>query len=174
MKKTPLPNAERRQLLKWMGGSVAILSVTGLAGCSDGGSESGTTAAKPQAKPQPEPKPQPAAKPAPQPAQAAPAAEPPAETVAQTPAKPDTQAAAANTGEMPVLSEDNPQAQALGYVSDSSRVDASRYPNHAADQACSNCALYTGQAGQDAGPCGIFPGRQVSAKGWCSAYNRKA
>lgn len=170
MKKTSEPNAERRQLLKWMGGSVAILSVTGLTACSDGGSESSSAAAKPQTKPQPEPKPQPA----PQPTQSAPVAEPPAETVAQTTPEPAAQASAAMPGDLPVLSEDNPQAQALGYVSDTSRVDASRFPNHAADQACANCALFTGQSGQDKGPCGIFPGNQVSADGWCSAYNRKA
>lgn len=172
MKKTAKPNIERRQLLKWMGGSVAILSVTGLAACSDGGSEAGTANAKPQAKPQPEPQPKP--KPAPQPTQAAPAAEPPPEAVVQTPPGSGAQPAAAKPGELPLLAEDNPQAQALGYVSDTSRVDASRYPNHSADQVCANCALFAGQAGQDQGACGIFPGRQVNAQGWCSAYNRKA
>jgi hypothetical protein len=26
----------------------------------------------------------------------------------------------------------------------------------------------------DAGPCPLFPGKQVSAKGWCSAWAKKA
>ena len=34
--------------------------------------------------------------------------------------------------------------------------------------------LFQGKAGDAAGGCGIFPGLQVSAKGWCSAYVKKA
>jgi hypothetical protein len=63
---------------------------------------------------------------------------------------------------------------ALGFVTDASRVDASKHPNFAAGQACGNCALFGGQSGAAAGPCPIFQNREVSAKGWCSSYVKKA
>jgi hypothetical protein len=74
----------------------------------------------------------------------------------------------------PMVNEKDGQAVALGYAADSTKVDAKKFPKHAATQMCSNCALYSGKAGDAAGPCGIFPGKQVAAKGWCSAYAKKA
>jgi hypothetical protein len=74
----------------------------------------------------------------------------------------------------PMVNEKDGQAVALGYAADSTKVDAKKFPKHAATQLCSNCALYSGKAGDAAGPCGIFPGKQVAAKGWCSAYAKKA
>lgn len=73
-----------------------------------------------------------------------------------------------------MVSEADPQAAALGYVADTTKVNKTKFPKHAATQACSNCVLYQGAAGAAAGGCGIFPGKQVAAKGWCSAYNKKA
>ncbi|MDQ2735378.1 MAG: high-potential iron-sulfur protein [Pseudomonadota bacterium] len=72
------------------------------------------------------------------------------------------------------VSEKDPQAVALGYVSDASRADVKKYPKYAAGEACGNCALYQGKAGETAGNCPLFGGRQVSAKGWCSAWAKKA
>jgi hypothetical protein len=74
----------------------------------------------------------------------------------------------------PMVNEKDAQAASLGYAADSTKVDAKKYPKHAATQLCSNCALYTGKAGEASGPCGIFPGKHVAAKGWCSAYAKKA
>ena len=74
----------------------------------------------------------------------------------------------------PLVDEKNAQAMALGYSADSAKVDGKKYPKHAASQLCSNCTLYTGKAGEASGPCGIFPGKHVVAKGWCSAYVKKA
>lgn len=73
-----------------------------------------------------------------------------------------------------LVNEKDPQAVGLGYVADTTKVDAKRFPKHAATQKCSNCTLYTGKAGSEAGPCGIFPGKAVAANGWCSAYVKKA
>lgn len=73
-----------------------------------------------------------------------------------------------------MVSPKDPQAMALGYVEDTAKVDAKKYPRHAATQQCSNCQLYTGKAGAVSGPCGVFPGKQVTAKGWCSTYVKKA
>src|SRR3954462_4811938 len=71
------------------------------------------------------------------------------------------------------LSETDPQAQALGYVSDGAKADAKKYPKYASGQMCSNCALYQGKAGDASGPCPLFAGKSVAAKGWCSAWAKK-
>ncbi len=76
--------------------------------------------------------------------------------------------------DLPMVDPTNPQAKALGYVADTTKVDAKKFPKHAAAQDCSNCALYQGKAGAASGPCPLFAGKQVAAKGWCSAYVKKA
>jgi hypothetical protein len=83
-------------------------------------------------------------------------------------------AGAAHAQGAPMVNEKDAQPMALGYAADTTKVDAKKFPKHAATQMCSNCTLYTGKAGDAGGPCGIFPGKQVAAKGWCSAYVKKA
>lgn len=70
------------------------------------------------------------------------------------------------------LSETDPTAQALGYRNDAAQVDAAKYPQHQSQQTCANCRFFQGSAAS--GPCQLFPGKSVSAKGWCSAYAAKA
>jgi high potential iron-sulfur protein len=72
------------------------------------------------------------------------------------------------------LSESDPQAVALGYKDDTTRVDDKKYPKHASTQTCANCQLFQGKAGDALGGCALFPGKQVAAAGWCSAWNKKA
>ena len=72
-----------------------------------------------------------------------------------------------------MVAETDPQAAALGYKADASKVDKAKQPKYAAGQACSNCALYQGAAGSAAGACPLFAGKQVSAKAWCSAWAKK-
>ncbi|MEO6362086.1 MAG: high-potential iron-sulfur protein [Caldimonas sp.] len=72
------------------------------------------------------------------------------------------------------LSEKDPQAVALGYVSDATKADTKKFSKYAAGQVCGNCALYQGKAGDAAGNCPLFAGKQVAAKGWCSAWAKKA
>lgn len=74
----------------------------------------------------------------------------------------------------PMVAETDPQATALGYKANTSQVDKKKYPNHAASQQCSNCALYQGKPSDAAGGCPLFAGKQVAAKGWCSAWAKKA
>ena len=74
----------------------------------------------------------------------------------------------------PMVDEKDPQAAALGYAADSVKVDAKKYPKHAAEQKCSNCQLYAGKATDAGGACPLFAGKQVAAKGWCTAYVKKA
>lgn len=72
------------------------------------------------------------------------------------------------------LSENDPTAQTLGYKADAATVDTARYPKYQAGQACANCQLYQGKPGDTSGPCPVFAGKLVAAKGWCSAYVKKA
>lgn len=55
------------------------------------------------------------------------------------------------------------QAKALQYTSVSEKEDK-----------CGNCTLYTGAAGDETGPCPLFPGSVVMSSGWCSAWVPKA
>ena len=73
----------------------------------------------------------------------------------------------------PVLSEADPQAVALGYKADNTKVDAAKYPQHAAGQMCGACNFFQGKAADAMGPCQLFAGKQVSSKGWCSAFAKK-
>jgi hypothetical protein len=72
------------------------------------------------------------------------------------------------------VDEKDPQAAALGYVADAAKADKAKFPRYAAGQACGNCQLFQGNAGDAGAPCPLFGGKQVAAKGWCSAYAKKA
>jgi hypothetical protein len=72
------------------------------------------------------------------------------------------------------LNESDPQALALGYKDDTTKVDAKKYPKHEPTQTCANCQLFQGKATDATGGCALFPGKQVAAAGWCSAWNKKS
>ena len=72
------------------------------------------------------------------------------------------------------VSETDPTAQALGYKTDATKVDKTKYPKYVAGQMCSNCQLYQGKPGAATGPCPIYGGKLVESKGWCNAYVKKA
>ncbi len=74
----------------------------------------------------------------------------------------------------PMLAESDPQAQALGYKADNTKVDATKFPQHAAGQMCSGCNFFQGKATDAMAPCQLFAGKQVSSKGWCSGWAKKA
>ena len=73
-----------------------------------------------------------------------------------------------------LLDEKDPQAVALAYAKDTTKVDAKKQPKHSKDQKCGNCMLYGGKPADAAGPCPLFAGKQVAAAGWCSAWVKKA
>jgi hypothetical protein len=74
----------------------------------------------------------------------------------------------------PMLDEKDPLAVNLGYVADAAKADKTKFPKWAAGQNCANCALFQAAAGAAAGLCPLFAGKQVTAKGWCSAWAKKA
>ena len=73
-----------------------------------------------------------------------------------------------------LIDEADPQAMALGYKADTNKVDAKAYAKHAANQTCSNCQLYAGKASDAAASCAVFPGKNVAAQGWGSAWVKRA
>lgn len=83
-------------------------------------------------------------------------------------------AAAAGAMAQAKVDEKDPQAAALGYAADTTKVDAKKFPKHTKDQKCENCQLYTGKAKEASGPCSLFAGKHVAAGGWCSAWVKKA
>jgi hypothetical protein len=60
----------------------------------------------------------------------------------------------------------NPQAKALNYVVDAAKAPPARKPG----SNCANCQFFTAATGA----CTLFPGFAVEAKGWCSAWAKKA
>jgi hypothetical protein len=100
---------------------------------------------------------------------AVPAPAPAPEPVAAAPSPVPAPAVAAG----PLVDEKDAQAAALGYVAVAAKADKAKFPNYADGQACSNCSLYLGGTAEQGG-CPLFPGKQVLAKAWCSAYNKKA
>jgi formylmethanofuran:tetrahydromethanopterin formyltransferase len=85
-----------------------------------------------------------------------------------------TSALSAGLRAQSLVDEKDPQAQALGYVADASKVDTKKYPKFAAGQNCTNCSLYQGKATDKAAACALFPGKLVAGPGWCSAWVKKA
>ena len=68
------------------------------------------------------------------------------------------------------VNEDDPQAVALSYVHDASKVDATRHARFAPGQTCANCSLMRDRS-SEWGPCLILGGRMVNAAGWCSVWS---
>jgi hypothetical protein len=76
----------------------------------------------------------------------------------------------ASAAGLPPVDTNDPTAKALGFVTDSTKVDATKYAAHKATQKCGNCAQFQGKAGDATGGCNIFTGHSVPQGGWCSAY----
>jgi hypothetical protein len=76
----------------------------------------------------------------------------------------------ARADDLPPLPADNPTATALAYAEDVATVT---HANLKPGSNCANCQFYTGADGAARGPCTLFPGFSVSAKGWCSAWAKK-
>lgn len=83
----------------------------------------------------------------------------------------------AQAAALPMLSETDSLAVALGYYASAAKVDTAKWPKKAgADgktQQCSNCMFYTASAGGKDGNCQIFPKNRVAAAGWCNSWAKK-
>lgn len=76
-------------------------------------------------------------------------------------------AGAAQAQALKKLLPSHPQAAALGYVE---LAGANKAPTFKPGSNCANCQFFTAGTGA----CTLFPGYSVAAKGWCSAWAKKA
>ena len=74
----------------------------------------------------------------------------------------------------PLVDPKDPQAQALGYTADATKVDKARYPKYAPGQNCAGCALYQGKPSDKSAPCPLYAGKAVLSNAWCSAWVKRA
>jgi len=82
------------------------------------------------------------------------------------------------------LDENDPQAIALGFKHDATKVDTVKYPKRKSPegdkQFCKNCILLTKSGinlpGKDGewGSCSIFMSGLVNVNGWCNTWAQKA
>lgn len=84
-------------------------------------------------------------------------------------AKPAAAAPAAGA----LLDPASPQAKALGYIHDATKVDAKANPMYKPGQFCHNCVQWTAAADAAQGPCNLFPGKVVKGAGWCKVWALK-
>ncbi len=151
----------RRQFIK----IVPLAGAAFVVGCSDKAAEAPKAVAAATA-----PAPAPVAAPV-----VAPVANEPTVTPAPAPAAANTAPpAAATTSTAAAVDEKDPTAVALGYVSNATKADTTKYKTYAAGQHCGACQLFQGQPNAAIGPCTIFAGKQVNSQGWCSAFAKKA
>ena len=74
----------------------------------------------------------------------------------------------------PLLDEGDDEAKATGYHADAAQVDKAKFPKYAPGQTCANCSLYGPDGDKPSGGCALFYGKDVLAKGWCNAWEKKA
>lgn len=75
--------------------------------------------------------------------------------------------------DFPTLKEEDVTAKSIAYVADASKVDAKAFPMYKSGQDCSNCKLYSGDAGAPKGVCELVLGQYVLAKAWCKSWEPK-
>ena len=73
--------------------------------------------------------------------------------------------------DLPHLAEDDAMAKALKYTHD--HTTAANDAKYKEGDDCSNCQFYHGADGDEWGPCDLFPGKAVNAKGWCVSHSPK-
>jgi hypothetical protein len=79
----------------------------------------------------------------------------------------------AHADTLPPLDPTDPTAKALGFVTDTTKVDDAANPTHKATQKCGVCAQFQGKAGDARGGCNIFVGHSVPQGGWCKVWAQK-
>jgi High potential iron-sulfur protein len=72
------------------------------------------------------------------------------------------------------LDANDPNAKALNYVADASKVDARVSPTFKVGQHCGLCAHYRGKQTDPVAGCEIFMGHSVPAPGWCMVWGARS
>jgi hypothetical protein len=73
--------------------------------------------------------------------------------------------------DVPVLTEADPMAKAMGFRTDTNRADQAKYPKHTPDQMCAKCLHFT-VPGADSAKCDLFS-KIVPKGGWCSGFSKR-
>ena len=77
--------------------------------------------------------------------------------------------------DLPHVELDDPVAAALKYVHDAANAERPEKQGvPGAEQVCTNCQFVQGNDGDEWRPCMLFPGKAVSARGWCASWTKKA
>jgi hypothetical protein len=85
-------------------------------------------------------------------------------------------ARAAPAGPRPTVAvkESDAYPKSMGFRLKTEDVDKAKYPRHDVKQSCKDCQLYSGEPGEELGPCSFFK-RLVPPDGWCRNFKpRKA
>ncbi|WP_395681529.1 high-potential iron-sulfur protein [Dokdonella sp.] len=72
----------------------------------------------------------------------------------------------------PHVDPKDPTAAALGYTEDAATAKGD--PSYKPNSNCANCNFFKGHSEMAYGPCDLFPGKDVNAKGWCRSWTAKA
>jgi len=79
----------------------------------------------------------------------------------------------AQAAAQPLVDVNDPVAKSLGYVPDSTKVNAAENPTHKPTQKCGNCVQFQGKVADKQGACNLFPGKDVAGAGWCKVWAQK-
>jgi High potential iron-sulfur protein len=70
----------------------------------------------------------------------------------------------------PLLTGVEPDAVALEFVPDATRIDPAAQPRFKPGSRCSRCYFYQGRSMSDSATCTVFAGYRVPASGWCREF----
>ena len=73
--------------------------------------------------------------------------------------------------DVPVLTESDPMAIAMGFVLDTTKANQKKYPKHTTEQFCQRCLHFT-KPGADKARCDLF-NKVVPHHGWCSGFSKR-
>ena len=74
--------------------------------------------------------------------------------------------------DVPVLTETDKMAVAMGFRLHTKDADQKKYPKHTEDQMCAKCLHFT-EPGKDQARCDLF-NKIVPKGGWCSGFSKRA
>ena len=83
-------------------------------------------------------------------------------------------AANARADQSAPLDPDAPDAKALGFQADASKVTVEANPTFKPGQQCGSCSQFKPLDGNATGACAIFGGRRVPTAAWCRVWTARS
>jgi hypothetical protein len=68
------------------------------------------------------------------------------------------------------LQESDPEATAVAYSLDNSKVDKARFPKRQSGDRCSSCKAFIAKPGEEWGQCALIDDKLVNGNAWCSSF----